>query len=167
MTNHKPPQTPKLELEEHLDFQQKQWVFQRVAWLIMLAIVVLGLLGLFGSGPLSTTTLETSAAQLEYDRFARANDPTELQFRLKNAAPGTFMIRLERSLTDHATFETIQPEPATTTLETDWVAYTFDLTERSSSTIRFVFARDSAGALSTRAKINSDGALELWQFAFP
>jgi hypothetical protein len=48
MTSDKPPQAPELQLEEHLDFQRKQWVFQRVAWFVMLAVVVLGLLGLFG-----------------------------------------------------------------------------------------------------------------------
>jgi hypothetical protein len=162
-----PPAVPELELEKDVDFQQKQWVFQRVAWLLMLAIVVLGLLGLFGSGPLSAATLETNEVKLEYERFARANDPTQLRFELQNIAPGKVLVRLDRDLLEHISIETVQPEPAAVQLEADWVAYAFDVTEPTSSAIRFIVTRDSAGVLATRVKVNSGATLELWQFAFP
>lgn len=39
-----------LESEENLAFQERQWVVQRVAWVVVLALLVAGLLGLLGPG---------------------------------------------------------------------------------------------------------------------
>ncbi len=168
MSQKRPPaRANDLQLEEDLNFQQRQWVFQRVVWMVMLGVVVLGLLGLFGSGPLSTVTIDSDNQQFEYERFTRANDPTELQFQLKKVAPGKLLIRLDRRLLETVNFDTVQPEPSSIKLEGQWVAYAFEIAEQNSSTIRFVITRDQAGILNTRVKVGDDEVLEFWQFAFP
>jgi hypothetical protein len=74
---------------------------------------------------------------------------------------------LDRGFLERVSIEAVQPEPDSVGLETDWVAYNFEIAETTSSTIRFTITRDDAGVLTPRVKVNTSAPHELWQFAFP
>jgi len=69
-----------LEIVQDMTFQRRAWVVQRIAWVVMLLIVVAAVLGLFATGPLSGTTAKTDDGVLtiEYGRFARHDAQTDL-----------------------------------------------------------------------------------------
>jgi hypothetical protein len=82
-----PPATPKsqqgdgeLQIDAALAYQERTWRVQRIGWAIFAVLIVLGLIGLFGPGPLSSTTVGASAdgLRIDYDRFARLHAPTTL-----------------------------------------------------------------------------------------
>ncbi len=83
-------------IENDHAFQCRMWTIQRYGWVIIALIVITALLGLFGSGPLSTVTVGTSstALQLRYDRFVRSQAPTNLYITLAASAPGSDEVRL-------------------------------------------------------------------------
>ena len=69
---------PELEFEQDLSFQRREWSIQRAGWLVMATIVIAGLIGLFGAGPLSSANAEAGPLQLQYSRFERRHAPSEL-----------------------------------------------------------------------------------------
>jgi hypothetical protein len=74
-----------LELNQDLRFQRRMWAVQRIGWAVMALVVLAGLLGLFGPGPLSSATAGKEEGPLlveGYERFVRFRIPTTLQVRL-------------------------------------------------------------------------------------
>jgi hypothetical protein len=69
-----------LEVDQDLEFQRRDWTFERVGWIAMLFIVIAALLGLLGDGPLSraSRTSTDQSLRVEYDRFGRHGARTEL-----------------------------------------------------------------------------------------
>lgn len=73
-----------LEIEQDLDFQRRDWKRERLGWLAMVALVAATLLGLCGTGPLSSRIAgeEGGALWAEYQLFGRWQAPEELRVHL-------------------------------------------------------------------------------------
>jgi hypothetical protein len=69
-----------LEVENDLTFQHRTWRIQRAGWVVFGIIVLAGLAGLFGGGPLSRAEAgsQASGLRVEYERFTRLQGSTEL-----------------------------------------------------------------------------------------
>jgi hypothetical protein len=70
-----------IELDEDLPFQKRSWTAQRIGWGVIAFIVLLGLAGIFGSGPLSHGTAKTAdgALKVDFERIARYSSPIPLR----------------------------------------------------------------------------------------
>jgi hypothetical protein len=77
-----------LQIDADLAYQRRTWRMQRIGWFVFVLLVVAGLTGIFGSGPLSRTVAggPTEGLSIDYERFARLHAPT------------TFIIRVDRRL---------------------------------------------------------------------
>ena len=64
-------QSVSLEIDDNADLHQIEWRIQRAGWLIWGVIIAAGLLGLLGSGPISsaTATGADDSLSIDYDRF--------------------------------------------------------------------------------------------------
>ena len=60
-----------LQIDEDMDFQHKEWIAERWGWRIMALVLLAGLLGLFGQGPLSDKTVQSGSLLVQYGRFER------------------------------------------------------------------------------------------------
>jgi hypothetical protein len=104
-----------LELDEDMTFQRRQFVVERVGWIVMLAIILAALLGVFGSGPLSAATVEDRSAgvKLEYSRFARRSATTQLRIHVAPSAieEHTILLRVGDEYLRRVDVESIFPEP--------------------------------------------------------
>lgn len=85
-----------LEVDQDLAFERKSWAAQRIGWGVMTLAIVAALAGLLGSGPASRTRAETpdGAIAVEYDRFVRANAPTDLDVSVGRGAIRDGVVRL-------------------------------------------------------------------------
>jgi hypothetical protein len=105
--------TPKrsLEIHEDLAFDRRQWRVQRVSWAVLAVLLLLGLLGVFGNGPLSDAVASDGALHVTYERFAHAQAPTTVNIRV--SAPGTNPVRLaiDHRYLDALSIEHIRPPP--------------------------------------------------------
>ena len=74
-----------LEIEQDLGFEERAWRVQRVSWFIMFLVIALALIGLFGTGPLSSARTGSSGDEFSanYERFARhlGNESVVFQIR--------------------------------------------------------------------------------------
>ena len=105
-----------LQIGEDMQLQHRTWAIERVAWGVMIVLVLLGLGGLFAVGPLSMAMVsdEAGLVQLSYERFARVSAPSLLHIELAHDAARSAPVTLElnRSLVEAIQIERIQPEPS-------------------------------------------------------
>lgn len=115
------------EIDEDLEFERRQWVVQRVCWVIVALILVIGFAGVFGVGPLSHTQTSEGPLTLEYERFVRNLAPTELQLRVdpRVAVNGQIRIWLDQSFVDKFEIHEVNPEPVTMESGPERVVYHF------------------------------------------
>jgi hypothetical protein len=118
-----------LEVEEDLPFQQAEWRIERIGWVVMALVILAGLLGLLGSGPLSSAQAGGSDAGIEvqYDRFMRVEAARQLEIRLLPGSPagGEARVMLDGDYVQRLHIERIQPEPNDTEVRSGGITYTF------------------------------------------
>ena len=159
-----------LEHNRDLLFQRREWAIQRAGWLVMLAIIVAALIGLLGSGPLSSATAEAGPLQLEYSRFERRHAPSELKVTVANGAESQDQIVLWIS-TDYITsaeITSIVPEPEEMSEAEDQMVYRFSIyDEAQTPTIQFALEYDDPGHTTGRMGMIGGPELTFWQFIYP
>jgi hypothetical protein len=123
----KPQRVGSLEIGQDLDFQRKEWEVQRVAWLVVLVILLAAVAGIFGAGPLSHAEAASGPLEMNYDRIARRGSETTLTLRVapQTAVDGELPLWLDRDFLDKVNIDRIVPEPAEMEAEDERVIYRF------------------------------------------
>ena len=159
-----------LEFDRDLSFQDREWTIQRAGWLVMLAIIVVALTGLLGSGPLSSATAEAGPLQLEYSRFERRHAPTELEVSVARSAANQDQVEVWVSSDYLARIEitSIVPEPEEVSEAGDRVVYRFNIDDQSeASEIRIALEPDEPGLTTGRIGVTDGPELMFSQFVYP
>jgi len=157
-------ESKRIEINEDLLFQRRSWKVQRAAWAVMALLIAGGILGLFGSGPLSRARAGASGQPpvLEYSRFARFQASTILRVQVQQG----FWIAAE--YLERMQIESITPEPATTEAATDRVSYTFSRLEPSQPiTVTFRIKPQHIGVLRGRIGSSESQTIRFSQFVYP
>jgi hypothetical protein len=113
-------------------FQRREWRVQRVGRVVMALVVAGGLLGLFGTGPLSRATATAGAAlQLEYGRFERVRAPTALRIHVhpRAVSAGRAEVWLDRAYVSESLVLDVSPAPAAVAVTPDRIVYAFDVAD--------------------------------------
>ena len=159
-----------LERERDLRFQRREWTVQRAGWLVMLAIVLAALFGLFGSGSLSTATAEAEALQLQYTRFERRHAPTELEVSLASSAVSQDQVEVWVSSDYLARIEitSIVPEPEEVSETDDRVIYHFNIDDQTRAPkIYIALEHDEPGLTTGRIGLIDGPELTFRQIVYP
>lgn len=116
-----------LEIDEDLVFERRQWAVQRVGWVVMLLILVAGLIGLLGPGPISHAQVSSGALAAEYERVVRKQAPSELHVRLEpGAAPeGEVALLIAQDYLDKVEIRHVLPEPSEMATAPDGTIFRF------------------------------------------
>lgn len=155
-----------------LAFERRWWRIQRVCWIVLTLLLLGGVAGVFGHGPLSKTTIcpPGSELQVSYERLARRETPWLLQLRLDKAAlaSGKVRIRLNRALVDQMQLKQIVPEPLAAEPLADGARFIFrtDPT-RDSALITFVEDPTTPGLIESEVAIEGAEPVRFCQFVFP
>jgi hypothetical protein len=132
-------------------------------------IILAALAGLFGSGPLSSTSVEDGSLQVNYDRTARFQAPTKLQIEVgpEQVANDTFSVQIDRSYLENFQIDSISPQPDTTRLTPDWIIYEFQVGEPGQPlTVNFHIQPDKFGLIRGTAA-GQDQEVRFSQFIYP
>lgn len=161
---------PGFEICEDMRFQRKQWLVQRCGWLIMSVIVLAGLLGVFGKGPLSRSVVEGDGLEVEHQRFLRAYAPSALTVvaDARHAADGLLRLWLNGDFVRHVQFNQIMPLPQASHTDADKLVFTF-LVARDAETARitFSFQPEQMGSFSGNLGIVGGPRVDLSSFVYP
>lgn len=162
----------RIQLDVDHEFQRRMHGIQRVSWGIMAALLVVALLGLFGSGPLSQATISGGSppARLEYQRFARLDAPTSLRAWLATG-PGTggaARLRLDHEYLRGVRVEGITPDPARVVSRVDGVDFDFPAGPGLAHVeVVIRLTPERAGRLRGRVDLGDGRSRALTQYVYP
>ena len=161
-----------IELFEDLDFQRRQWRWQRAGWLLMGLVTAAGLLGFFGSGPFSGDSARSADGVLtvDYERFLRRHAPSTLRVSLLLPATpaGRVALRVDRAYLDDALIESITPEPTHVAIGSDEITYQFDSPQTGGElVVVFDLEAKKAGAVRLRLRAAGNSEVTVDQLIYP
>jgi hypothetical protein len=99
--------------EEFMGRTRREWVVQRVAWVVMVLVLVGALVGFFGNGPWSerTAVSDGGGLRVEYQRVVRFQAQTQLVFTLEAEGGSPVTLVIGDGYLEHFEFESVVPEP--------------------------------------------------------
>lgn len=162
----------RLDLDQDLKFQRREWLFQRVGWLLWVALIVAGLAGLVGPGPLSSNTAATPDGRLvvNYNRYVHRHHPTQFKLTIQPESEQDESVRLHVSqpLLERIQISRIEPEPASSQLTADGVWYEFNC-EPGTKTLQAVFHLEHGeiGRGTGQLQLTGDQPLNASFFVYP
>jgi hypothetical protein len=143
-------QSQRLDLDMDPAGHRTEWRIQRVGWAVWGMIIVAGLCGVLGSGPLSaTTSLATDGSiEVEYDRFVHYHDPitVTVRFRALETRSDRVNLTLSQLFIDRIRMDRIEPRPQQEQLAADGVIYGFEqVNDERELVIHFHFQHETVG----------------------
>lgn len=148
------------------------WIVQRIAWLGIVLILLAGLLGFLGQGPLSQrhATAEDRSLSVVYHAIERYESPTELTINVLKIPRDASVLRLRisKDFCDAATPENISPPPrTTTTLAGDDVVYEFAVADVEHAKIVYRYSHDEPGRLAYQIALDGQTPVHVRQYVLP
>jgi hypothetical protein len=159
-----------LQVNEDLRFQARDWLAQRVGWGLLAALVLAGLLGLLGSGPLShVTRSDGHGLTVEYERFVRHSAPTTMTLAI---APRVLVsdqarITMGREYLVAHDLQRVVPEPDRTFVADDAVTFVFHAQPRAAMKVRLRIEPDALGRHRTTLRLGDGSPVVVDQFTYP
>jgi hypothetical protein len=157
-----------LEVEDDALFHRRMWGVQRTGWFLMQLVVLAGLAGLLGSGPLSRAVAEhPTGLRVEHARFARAEAPQAMRVHLPPPASRTegYRIGLGREFVNRVQIEGVVPQPVMMEGLPDRVVYVF--AGGAVPVVTFHFTPRTMGVLRAEVGAPGTGPLTFWLLVYP
>lgn len=121
------------DINQDLDFSRREWRVERVGWVIIALLVLAGLLGLLGRGPLTEKVAHDAnrLASVEYYSIDHAAAASELRVHLEPdvTTADTVRLALNAAYLERIEIESIEPEPSAQELAGDGIVFVFDVAE--------------------------------------
>jgi hypothetical protein len=122
-----------IDLSQDMVFERREWVLQRVGWVVIALLLVAALLGLLGHGPLTREQAVdiNSASWLEYNSVDHYQASSQLKLHVGPGAASGKQLRvsLNQAYLERIELERVMPEPASQELGEGRVFFVFDVAE--------------------------------------
>lgn len=99
-----------LQLDENPDQHKKGWVIQKIGWAVLYAGLIMALLGIFGTGPVSYRTQTANGISIKYERFLRYEGEAEMTFDITEARD-TITLQMPQRYMEYIHVQSISPLP--------------------------------------------------------
>ena len=161
-----------LEIDEDIEFQEREWAWERVGRMLLVLLIVLSLIGLFGHGPISWTTATADDGTLEvsFERFGRRGGSGELGVRAPASAAedGTWAIDLSHDYVGAVRIDTISPQPDSIEAVEGGLRYSFTQAEPGADLeASFSLTPDTLWSASGTARVAGGDPVTIKHFFFP
>jgi hypothetical protein len=126
-------------IEEDLRFQNVTWIAERLGWLVMAAVVLAALLGLFG-GPSAKTEVRDASGrvQVEYQRFQRLLAPSGMKITLDAKTDPIVDVVVDEGLAGAFELRTVSPQPLESLAHEGGVLLRFAVTSENRAPVQIV-----------------------------
>lgn len=159
---------PRLQLDEDLPLQKREWRLQRIAWVFLYTLLAAIILGLLGNGPLSHsfTGTEDGSIVIEYEKFLRHRSPETVRLTV---IPSSDTVRLQFSgeYMRRIEIKKIVPEPEQVIPGADASTFVFQAKSARPMQIAFHFQPEKIGRLDGWMGLEGQSRLTLSQFVYP
>lgn len=116
---------------EDLNFQRRWWQFEKVAWAVLVLVLIADALGVFGRGWLARAHRDATDGTLHvrYERVERAGTPSEITLEFGPAAVHDKTVRLfaNETIVKQLGAQRIIPEPTVSEIGPDGITYAFSV----------------------------------------
>lgn len=150
-----------LEIERDDHFVANERRVHRIAVTAMALVVLGGALGIFGVGPLASTTRAGDGFTVTYERFARNGAP--LRLTVDQARPGPLRVWIDHAVLDATQLDGVVPAATTEQRTTAGVRFTFE----GSDTASFALTGDAIGLVRGRVGLSPDAAVPATILLYP
>lgn len=153
-----------MEIDESLELHIKAWKLQPFAWTLIGLFVLAGLMGFFGTGPVSHAIQKQGGTTIDYERFYRTAMEMKLTITDDGGSPET-VVKFPISYISSFTVVSVIPEPVETSVSEGEISYVFK-TEGHSHRIVFYLEPQETGKVSGDLSVN-ENKLHLSQIIYP
>lgn|SRR5688572_24056408 len=155
-------------VETDLVFMRAEWLIQRIGWGLVAMLVLAGLLGVFGDGPLARAQVAGPTALIEFDRFTRRASDSEWKIIPKGAsADGKVSVMVSAPFAESFEITDVLPPPASARLESDHWRFEFDATRLAGAPIVFHVRAQHAGRHAGEIQVGAGAPLLVSQLVYP
>lgn len=166
-----PKRVGDLEIDSDVEFQLREWRFERIGWVAMLAAAVAALLGAFGRGPLSGAEAGAGTPlRVQYERFLRHNSPAPIELEVAPGGAGDSVVRvwIDHEYLREFDIDHIIPEPVHSEAAPGRTVYAFARSDVSRpARITFGLIPQGFGPLHARMGVGAAPPVEISQFVYP
>jgi hypothetical protein len=160
------------EIGEDLDFQRKEWLFERLGWVVLALLMLAAMLGLFGGGPLDGAQAASpdGLMQVSYARFGRFSAPQTMEITLSPQArqEGHVGVAFHQQFVDKLKIQQTNPEPESVEVHGDWVVYLYQWPEGNSPlNINVYMQAEKTGSLQAELGLAGKPGMSIRQFIYP
>jgi hypothetical protein len=156
-----------LELEADEAFHERVWRLRRAGLLAMVLLILVGLGGLLGTGPLSRGEVsDAGGLHVEHARFARAEAPASLHVRMPGQADG-YRVAVSRAFLDRVRIDAVVPPPARTEALGDQILYVFAGRPGADAMATFHFTPRGVGLARAGLGLPGRAPLTIWMLVYP
>ncbi|MGQ0815806.1 MAG: hypothetical protein ACT4O1_15330 [Gemmatimonadota bacterium] len=158
-----------IHINEDLAFLRKDWRVQRIGWVVVALIILLGLVGVFGRGPAAHKQIgDPRTLAASFDGVVRHGALTEVTVTVGDFQPDS-VFRLFLSGEYLRSFEIVDiiPEPSAAGLSGHFVFYEFRRTTRGPVNVVFHINPDGYWQQVGRIGLAGTGPLRFSQFVLP
>lgn len=151
-----------LDVRQDEVFQRKEWRAQRIGWVVMTLFVLAGLIGVFGTGPLTwaTTSSLDGVVTVEYDRVVRfeADNSLTLIFGPDAVEDGVITVEMAGSWLAGVDLSGIAPEPAEQRALPDGVVWEFPVERTGQIDVTLTFRAEEVGTIGADVTVGDETA---------
>jgi hypothetical protein len=160
----------RLDVDQDLEFQRRDWTFERIGWIAMLLIVLAALVGVFGHGPAGRAEAlsDDHSLRVQYGRFERRGAKSELTVfvRRDSAAGSAVSIWINDAFLRAIQLEAIDPEPVRQVSVGDKTLYDIAVAG-DSARLTFAFTPQQMGKRQLELGIMGREPVSISQFVYP
>jgi hypothetical protein len=162
-------EVPGLQLDQDGAFQRREWQVQRIAWWVVLVLLVLATLGLFGNGPVSHRTVQADEVTVTVQRFARSTGPQTLLVDVgpRHVREGRAHVLVSREFLAAVDIESITPTPAEVVTGGDHLSFRFDVSGTSRLSASFSLRAQEIGVVSAQIALADGTSVRFRQLVYP
>ncbi|MNO92441.1 hypothetical protein D3C76_840160 [compost metagenome] len=156
-------------VREDMAYQIKVWRFERCGWYLLVLLMVLGLLGLFSRGLLSTREIssEDGRVRVQYERFHRHGSTNPMKISVSGAPDSTVELELAGEMLEGFSIETLQPEPARARSHAQGIRLWLQTDPQGQADLFVTLRGDGLGLFRSRIVLPGTNDVKLVQFIFP
>jgi hypothetical protein len=150
---------------------ENAWMrLQRPAWVVMLVLVLAGLAGTFGRGPLAKASATTPdhVLAVSYERFARFRTPTQTAVSIAAPRLRPLRLRVSQALLDAIPIQSIVPRPVEERALAGATEFVFaPLEGAGTATITFAQQPSKVGLVHGEFTLEGEAPVALGQLVWP
>lgn len=154
-------------VHENMRFQKRSWIVERAGWGLLILIVLVGLTGALGIGPLSWQTASGGSLTVEYERFQRITRLARFTFDAKGQTGPELRLHLSEAFQKNFEVSDIQPQPARSTAGPDGIDLSFATNGASDERVVIWAHSRHYGRSDIAVRLGGEAPLSLWVFVYP